>query len=98
MLGGTAERYQRELECDRELFEVIALDAQGVPQRRTTARHAANLLADASQKGGASEAAADGERRKPSCVKNAATLIVELASQPGAAQQKAKAGRNTKPA
>lgn len=46
LLVDTAEQYQQELECDRELYKVIALDAKGVPQSRITARHAANLLAE----------------------------------------------------
>jgi hypothetical protein len=50
LLLDTAEQYQQELECERELFQVIALDAKGVPQSRITARHAAKLLAEASQR------------------------------------------------
>jgi hypothetical protein len=50
LLVDATEQCQQELECDRELFQVIALDAKGVPQSRMTARHAANLLAEASQK------------------------------------------------
>ncbi len=34
----TMEQYQQELECDRELYQVIALDAKGVSQSRITAR------------------------------------------------------------
>ncbi|MGF6768880.1 hypothetical protein P3T18_001350 [Paraburkholderia sp. GAS199] len=49
LLVDTAEQYQQELEGDRELFQVIALDAKGVPHSRITARHAANLLAEAAQ-------------------------------------------------
>jgi hypothetical protein len=49
LLVDTAEQYQRELECDRELYQVIALDAKGVPQSRITASRAARLLAEASQ-------------------------------------------------
>jgi len=49
LLLDTAEQYQQELECDRELFQVIALDAKGVPHSRITASHAAKLLAEASQ-------------------------------------------------
>ncbi|RKE37691.1 hypothetical protein B0G76_3962 [Paraburkholderia sp. BL23I1N1] len=49
LLVDTAEQYQRELECDRELYQVIALDAKGVPQSRITANRAARLLAEASQ-------------------------------------------------
>ena len=50
LLLDTAEQYQQELECDRELFQVIALDAKGVPHSRLTAHHATRLLAEASQK------------------------------------------------
>ncbi|AFT89073.1 hypothetical protein [Paraburkholderia phenoliruptrix] len=49
LLVDTAEQYQRELECDRELYQVIALDAKGVPQSRITASRATRLLAEASQ-------------------------------------------------
>jgi hypothetical protein len=86
LLVDTAEQYQQELECDRELFQVIALDAKGVPHSRITARHAANLLAEAAQKGGASqEATANGKRGKTSFAKNAAALGVDSTPQPPAA-------------
>jgi hypothetical protein len=49
LLVDTAEQYQRELECDRELYQVIALNAKGIPQSRITASRAARLLAEASQ-------------------------------------------------
>ncbi|CAD6528730.1 hypothetical protein [Paraburkholderia metrosideri] len=49
LLVDTAEQYQQDLECDRELFQVIALDAKGIPRNRLTAQQAANLLADASK-------------------------------------------------
>ncbi|MFL9957019.1 hypothetical protein PQR21_12435 [Paraburkholderia nemoris] len=49
LLVDTAEQYHRELECDRELYQVIALDAKGIPQSRITASRAARLLAEASQ-------------------------------------------------
>jgi hypothetical protein len=49
LLLDTAEQYQQDLECDRELFQVIALDAKGVPHSRITASHATKLLAEASQ-------------------------------------------------
>ncbi|MFM0741972.1 hypothetical protein PQQ51_32490 [Paraburkholderia xenovorans] len=49
LLVDTAEQYQRDLECDRELYQVIALDAKGIPQSRITANRAARLLAEASQ-------------------------------------------------
>jgi hypothetical protein len=60
LLVDKAEEYQQELECDRELYQVIALDAKGVPQSRITARHAANLLAEEiSQRAGETIAATD---------------------------------------
>ncbi|MFM0500944.1 hypothetical protein [Paraburkholderia caffeinilytica] len=49
LLVDKAEQYQRELECDRELYQVIALDAKGIPQSRITASRAARLLAEATQ-------------------------------------------------
>ncbi|WP_233828873.1 hypothetical protein [Paraburkholderia sp. ZP32-5] len=50
LLLDTIEQNQQELECDRELFQVIALDAKGVPHSRITASHAAKLLAEASKR------------------------------------------------
>jgi len=90
LLIETAEQYQQELECDRELFQVIALDAKGVPHSRITARHAASLLAEASQKGGASQATANSKRRKSPSAKSAAALTVDLASRPLIARHQAK--------
>ncbi|RKR44164.1 LOW QUALITY PROTEIN: hypothetical protein B0G82_1762 [Paraburkholderia sp. BL17N1] len=49
LLLDTGEDYQREVEIDRELYQVIALDAKGIPQSRITARHAADLLAKATK-------------------------------------------------
>lgn len=49
LLVRTGERYRAELECDRELFQVIALDAKGIAQSRITASHATKLLEDAAQ-------------------------------------------------
>jgi hypothetical protein len=46
----TVEDYQREVEIDRELYQVIALDAKGIPESRITARHAADLLSKATKK------------------------------------------------
>ena len=48
LLVETAESYERELECDRELFQVIALDSRGIPHKRITARNAEKLLSEAS--------------------------------------------------
>jgi hypothetical protein len=50
LLLDTTEQYQQQLECDRELFQVIALDAKGIPRSRLTAQHATNLLTEASQR------------------------------------------------
>ncbi|CAB3785283.1 hypothetical protein [Paraburkholderia fynbosensis] len=46
LLVQTGEQYQQELACDRELFQVIALDAKGVAHSRITANQAARLLTD----------------------------------------------------
>ncbi|HEX7911317.1 MAG TPA: hypothetical protein VF534_24940 [Paraburkholderia sp.] len=45
----TGEAYEREIECDRELYQVIALDAKGVPHSRITAKCAASLLSEAAR-------------------------------------------------
>ncbi|MFM0035045.1 hypothetical protein [Paraburkholderia strydomiana] len=45
LLIDTGEDYQREVETDLELYQVIALDAKGIAQSRITARRATNLLA-----------------------------------------------------
>ena len=47
LLLETCETYEREVECDRELYQVIALDARGVAHQRITAKAAAELLAEA---------------------------------------------------
>ncbi|MFL9889396.1 hypothetical protein [Paraburkholderia sp. RL17-381-BIF-C] len=49
LLLDTVEDYRREVENDCELYQVIALDAKGIPRSRITARHAANLLAKATR-------------------------------------------------
>jgi hypothetical protein len=49
LMVSTAEGHRQELECDRELFQVIALDAKGVAHTRITASHAQGLLSEASQ-------------------------------------------------
>ncbi|NPT36051.1 hypothetical protein [Paraburkholderia xenovorans] len=67
LLVDTAEQYQQDLEYDRELFQVIALDAKGVARSRLTAQHATNLLTKASQRAEASiEATKASPRKKPS--------------------------------
>jgi hypothetical protein len=52
LLVETAEGYEREVECDRELYQVIALDAKGIPHSRITASVAAKLLSEAAQMAG----------------------------------------------
>lgn len=86
LLVDTAEQYHRELECDRELYQVIALDAKGVPQSRITANRAARLLAEASQIAGTETPAA----RTPSPAKqtsaNSATNEEDSDQQPAPVQ------------
>ncbi|CAH2914659.1 MAG: FIG00459084: hypothetical protein [uncultured Paraburkholderia sp.] len=83
LLLDTAEQYQQELECDRELFQVIALDAKGVPHSRLTAHHATRLLAEASQK---AKAPANNETtaapRKKALTKLALTVPAHIAQPP----------------
>ncbi|MFL9894631.1 hypothetical protein, partial [Paraburkholderia sp. RL17-381-BIF-C] len=50
LLLDIVEDYQYEVETDRELYQVIALDASGVVQSRITARHAAKVLAKATRR------------------------------------------------
>ncbi|EIF29676.1 hypothetical protein BCh11DRAFT_05132 [Burkholderia sp. Ch1-1] len=59
LLVETCEEYEREVEDDRELYQVIALDARGIAHRRITAGAAAKLLAEAGQK--TTQARADAE-------------------------------------
>jgi hypothetical protein len=47
----TVEQYQQEVEGDRDLYQVIALDAKGVAHSRITAKLAADLLSEAAQVG-----------------------------------------------
>jgi hypothetical protein len=49
LLIDTGEDYQREVETDLELYQVIALGAKGIAQSRITARRATNLLAKATR-------------------------------------------------
>jgi len=60
LLASTGEQYRRELACDRELFQVIALDAKGVASKRITASRAAHLLQQAANSGGARVTDLDG--------------------------------------
>ncbi|MFM0500725.1 hypothetical protein [Paraburkholderia caffeinilytica] len=83
LLVDTAQQYQQELECDRELYKVIALDAKGVPQSRITARHAANLLAEeVAQRAGEPIAASNVSQRQSSSEKSAATSRADAGQQP----------------
>ncbi|MFL9863582.1 hypothetical protein PQR67_05300 [Paraburkholderia fungorum] len=83
LLVDTAEQYQQELECDRELYKVIALDAKGVPQSRITARHAANLLAEeVAQRAGDSIVAGKASQRKSPSSESAAASRDDAAQEP----------------
>ncbi len=72
LLVDTAEQYHQDLECERELFQVIALDAKGVPQARLTASHATRLLVEASRIANGSQATDNAPRRKRSPAKSVA--------------------------
>ncbi|MFL9908173.1 hypothetical protein [Paraburkholderia sp. RL17-337-BIB-A] len=65
LLVETGEAYEREIECDRELYQVIALDAKDVPHSRITAKRAASLLSEAVQGKVGTAEPADIERSKP---------------------------------
>jgi hypothetical protein len=80
LLVDTAEQYQQQLECDRELFQIIALDAKGVPRSRITVQHATNLLAEASQKAKAPTEETQASSRKTPSRKSA---MIELSSATG---------------
>jgi hypothetical protein len=86
LLVDTAEQYQQDLECDRELFQVIALDAKGIPRSRLTAQQATKLLADASKMAKAPlEEANASPRKKPSpkrAVKLPSTPVQQLSTAP----------------
>ena len=86
LLVDTAEQYQQDLECDRELFQVIALDAKGIPRSRITAQHAANLLAEASQRSKAPIEEANASPRKKPSAKCAITVTSTDTQPPSAAQ------------
>ncbi|MFL9962596.1 hypothetical protein PQR02_16175 [Paraburkholderia sediminicola] len=85
LLLDTTEQYQQELECDRELFQVIALDAKGVPRSCLTAEHATNLLAEASQRAKAPIEEANASPRKKPSAKSALTLTSTAVQQPATA-------------
>ncbi|ACD17766.1 hypothetical protein [Paraburkholderia phytofirmans] len=75
LLVETCEEYEREVECDRELYQVIALDARGIAHRRITAGGAAKLLAGA-QKQEAGSARSAAMTRKPAERKTDPALAV----------------------
>jgi hypothetical protein len=64
LLVHTGEQYQQELTCDRELFQVIALDAKGIAQSRITAKSAASLLEESAQIAVAAQAQAQAATAK----------------------------------
>ncbi|WNC89013.1 hypothetical protein RI103_15130 [Paraburkholderia sp. FT54] len=80
VLVDTVEDYHREVENDRELYQVIALDAKGIAQSRMTARHAADLLAKAAkmaaesrERTGATKVMKDGQMRFKTIARRTAT-------------------------
>ncbi|ASV96946.1 hypothetical protein [Paraburkholderia aromaticivorans] len=80
VLVDTVEDYQREVENDRELYQVIALDSKGIPQNRITARHAADLLdkatrtaTDSRERTGAKRVMANGQGRFKTVTRRTAT-------------------------
>ena len=85
LLVDTAEQYQQDLECDRELFQMIALDAKGIPRSRLTAQQAANLLADASKIAKAPIEAANASPNKKPSTKRAIKLPSAPVQQPSTA-------------
>jgi hypothetical protein len=64
------------------LFQVIALDAKGIPRSRLTAQHATNLLAEASQRAKAPLEGANASPRKKPAAKCAITLTSTAIQQP----------------
>lgn len=74
LLVDTAEQYRQDLENDRELFQVIALDAKGVSQARLTASHATRLLAEASKLASGSQPIANVVKRKRTPAKTASIV------------------------
>jgi hypothetical protein len=82
LLVDTAEQYQQAFECDRELYQVIALDAKGVPQSRITASRAARLLAEASQIATETAATTETIKRKRASANAATSVGADAAQQP----------------
>ncbi|MFL9862799.1 hypothetical protein PQR67_01280 [Paraburkholderia fungorum] len=85
----TVEQYQQEVECDRDLYQVIALDAKGVPHSRITAKLATKLLADATEAGReAGEAAAEAEAASDSKAVTRKQERVKTAARARASEQR----------
>ncbi|NPT45578.1 hypothetical protein GNZ12_30510 [Paraburkholderia sp. 1N] len=82
LLVDTAEQYQQELECDRELYQVIALDAKGIPQSRITANRAARLLAEASKIATETPATTEPVQRKRASTKAETSVEADAAQHP----------------
>jgi hypothetical protein len=91
LLVHTGEQYQQELTCDRELFQVIALDAKGVAQSRITASRATRLLEESSQIAAEAQAEAHAQaqaatakanKRKQPSAKETTSVTAETAQQP----------------
>ncbi|CAE6764305.1 hypothetical protein R69927_03843 [Paraburkholderia domus] len=74
LLVDTAEQYQQELECDRELYQVIALDAKGIPQSRITASRATRLLEEASKIAGQASPTEKTVERNPASAESASDV------------------------
>ena len=85
LLVHTAEQYRQELETDRELFQVIALDAKGVAQSRITARCAARLLDESARIANEPPALAKTAERKRTTEKVSTTVTADT-QQPIAVQ------------
>lgn len=85
LLVHTGEQYQQEPACDRELFQVIALDAKGIAHNRITASQAARLLVDATKiatQAPQNPAVAKTTPRKRLSAKSAAVVRTDTARRP----------------
>jgi hypothetical protein len=82
LLVETGEAYEREIECDRELYRVIALDAKDVPHSRITAKRAASLLSEAVQ--GKVDAAEPADIERPKRVLSNIASRAEVSAQAAA--------------
>ncbi len=86
LLVDTAEQYQQSLECDRELYQVIALDAKGIPQSRITATRAARLLEESRQAANETPEATKPSQRKQAPTRAAKSATAAISQQPALAQ------------